>query len=97
MVGLSCVTADELAGGDAARNVEIFGAVLAGETGPLRDIVVLNTAAALVVTEIAGGHARRHRAGCRVDRQRSGTTRARHRAQHRQRGVNDGIRGSASA
>jgi anthranilate phosphoribosyltransferase len=53
MVGLSCVTPDELAGGDAARNVEIFGAVLAGETGPLRDIVLLNTAAALVVTEIA--------------------------------------------
>jgi len=53
MAGLSCVSADELAGGDAARNVEIFGAVLAGERGPLRDIVVLNTAAALVVTEIA--------------------------------------------
>jgi anthranilate phosphoribosyltransferase len=54
MVGLSCAAADELAGGDAARNVEIFAAVLAGETGPLRDIVLLNTAAALVVTEIAG-------------------------------------------
>ena len=54
LVGLSCVEADELAGGDAARNVEIFAAVLAGETGPLRDIVLLNTAAALVVTEIAG-------------------------------------------
>jgi anthranilate phosphoribosyltransferase len=53
IVGLPCVSPDELAGGDAARNVEIFTAVLAGETGPLRDIVVLNPAAALVVTEIA--------------------------------------------
>ena len=53
MVGLSSVVADELAGGDAARNVEIFTAVLKGETGPLRDIVVLNTAAALVISEIA--------------------------------------------
>jgi anthranilate phosphoribosyltransferase len=53
MVGLAIASADELAGGDAARNVEIFAAVLKGETGPLRDIVLLNTAAALVVTEIA--------------------------------------------
>ena len=53
MVGLSCATVDEFAGGDAARNVEIFAAVLAGETGPFRDIVLLNTAAALVVTQIA--------------------------------------------
>ena len=53
MVGLSCATVDELAGGDAARNVEIFAAVLAGETGPFRDFILFNAAAALVLTEIA--------------------------------------------
>jgi anthranilate phosphoribosyltransferase len=53
MVGLARVAADELAGGDAARNVEIFAAVLKGETGPFRDIVMVNAAAALLVSEIA--------------------------------------------
>jgi len=36
-----------LAGGDAARNAEIARAVLAGERGAARDIVVLNAAAAI--------------------------------------------------
>ena len=53
MVGLSRAHPDELAGGDAARDVEIFAAVLKGERGPLRDIVVFNAAAALVVTDTA--------------------------------------------
>jgi len=35
-------------GGDPARNLEIARAVLAGEHGPARDIVLVNTAAALV-------------------------------------------------
>jgi anthranilate phosphoribosyltransferase len=39
---------DDLAGGDVARNREIAQGVLAGETGPQRDIVLVNAAAALV-------------------------------------------------
>lgn len=45
---------DELAGGDAATNVEIFNAILDGsEMGPRRDIVVLNAGASLVVAGLA--------------------------------------------
>jgi anthranilate phosphoribosyltransferase len=40
--------ADDLKGGDKARNLEIANAVLAGERGPQRDIVLVNAAAALV-------------------------------------------------
>jgi len=39
---------DDLKGGDKARNLEIATAVLAGERGPQRDIVLVNAAAALV-------------------------------------------------
>ena len=39
---------ENLKGGDPARNVEIAQAVLAGEHGPPRDIVLVNAAAALV-------------------------------------------------
>jgi anthranilate phosphoribosyltransferase len=38
----------ELAGGDAARNAHITQAVLAGEKGPRRNVVLLNAAAALM-------------------------------------------------
>jgi anthranilate phosphoribosyltransferase len=41
----------ELAGGDADHNAEIVRAVLGGELGPRRDIVLLNAAAALWVVE----------------------------------------------
>jgi anthranilate phosphoribosyltransferase len=41
--------AEALQGGDAARNAAILAAVLGGETGPRRDAVVLNAAAALWV------------------------------------------------
>jgi anthranilate phosphoribosyltransferase len=40
--------ADDLKGGDKARNLEIATAVLAGARGPQRDIVLVNAAAALV-------------------------------------------------
>lgn len=40
-------------GGDAATNAAILRAVLAGETGPRRDIVVLNAAPALVAGGVA--------------------------------------------
>jgi anthranilate phosphoribosyltransferase len=45
--------ADAVRGGDAARNAELARAVLAGERGPHRDIVLLNAAAAVVVAGLA--------------------------------------------
>jgi anthranilate phosphoribosyltransferase len=51
-----------LRGGDAAENAEIVRAVLGGETGPRRDVVLLNAAAALVVS----GRARDLREGARM-------------------------------
>ena len=67
-VGMTRVAPDELAGGDAARNVEIFTAVLKGQSGAWRDIVVINAAAALVVcgiaTDLSDGIAR---AGAAID------------------------------
>jgi anthranilate phosphoribosyltransferase len=41
-------SADNLKGGDKARNLEIATQVLAGERGPQRDVVLVNAAAALV-------------------------------------------------
>ncbi|MGA8869363.1 MAG: anthranilate phosphoribosyltransferase [Candidatus Sulfotelmatobacter sp.] len=38
----------EIAGGDAGENAEIIRAVLSGKKGPHRDVVILNSAAALV-------------------------------------------------
>ena len=46
--GIAAPAPDALRGGDAARNVELTGSVLAGEKGPHRDIVLLNAAAGLV-------------------------------------------------
>jgi anthranilate phosphoribosyltransferase len=40
---------EDLAGGDAAENAAIARAVLAGESGPRRDVVLLNAGAALLV------------------------------------------------
>jgi anthranilate phosphoribosyltransferase len=42
-----------LAGGDAAGNAQVAHQVLAGKHGPVRDIVALNAAAALVVGDVA--------------------------------------------
>ncbi|HXG05183.1 MAG TPA: anthranilate phosphoribosyltransferase [Candidatus Binatia bacterium] len=47
--GLARAPAAALAGGDAARNREIALAVLSGEPGPARDVVLLNAGAALLV------------------------------------------------
>lgn len=44
---------EDLRGGDARQNLRLLFAVLSGEPGPLRDAVVLNAAAALVVAEVA--------------------------------------------
>lgn len=48
---ISRAAPEDLKGGSAAENVEIVEAVLAGKTGPQRDIVALNAAAALVVAD----------------------------------------------
>jgi anthranilate phosphoribosyltransferase len=48
-LGLDLAAPADLKGGDAAANAEATLAVLRGEAGPHRDIVVLNAAAALVV------------------------------------------------
>ena len=47
--GLRPAAIADLAGGDRNRNLEIARAILAGERGPARDIVLANAAAALVV------------------------------------------------
>jgi anthranilate phosphoribosyltransferase len=51
--GLSQASASDLAGGEADENAAMTLAILKGETGPKRDIVLLNAAAAIV----AGGKA----------------------------------------
>ncbi|MGN6129223.1 MAG: anthranilate phosphoribosyltransferase, partial [Nocardioidaceae bacterium] len=47
--GLGGGTSEQLRGGDAAHNAEVVRRVVAGETGPVRDAVVLNAGAALAV------------------------------------------------
>ncbi|HUC30802.1 MAG TPA: anthranilate phosphoribosyltransferase [Candidatus Acidoferrum sp.] len=46
--GMSRATLGDISGGDAAENAEIIRAILNGEKSPRRDVVVLNSAAALV-------------------------------------------------
>jgi anthranilate phosphoribosyltransferase len=53
-VGLPRASIGDLKGGDREENAEIIRALLRGEPGPKRDIVLMNAAAALV----AGGRAR---------------------------------------
>lgn len=52
-LGLVRASLDDLHGADPATNAETTRAILAGEAGPKRDIVLLNAAAALWVTEAA--------------------------------------------
>lgn len=51
---LKHATIDDLLGKDAAYNASVVRAVLAGEEGPVRDIVLLNAAAGLVSFQLAG-------------------------------------------
>jgi len=53
-VGLPRALVDDLRGGDATRNADVVRAVLAGEPGPVRDIVLLNAAAAIAASEGLG-------------------------------------------
>jgi anthranilate phosphoribosyltransferase len=50
-LGIARSSLDDLRGGDAAHNSGVVRAVLAGEPGPVRDIVVLNAAAAVAASE----------------------------------------------
>ena len=52
-LGLKTAPLEALKGGDAAHNAKALRALLEGETGPYRDVVVLNAAAALVATGAA--------------------------------------------
>jgi anthranilate phosphoribosyltransferase len=51
-LGLARAAPEDLRGGDVARNADIVRAVLAGESGPCRDVVLLNVASALQVAGI---------------------------------------------
>jgi anthranilate phosphoribosyltransferase len=51
--GLAIATRADLLGGTAAENAETMRALFDGATGPIRDIVLLNAAAALVVADRA--------------------------------------------
>ncbi|MGE0864380.1 MAG: anthranilate phosphoribosyltransferase [Vicinamibacterales bacterium] len=52
--GLAKATPESLKGGDAATNAAIIRSVLQGVTGPARDVVLLNTGAALFIAGRAG-------------------------------------------
>jgi anthranilate phosphoribosyltransferase len=53
-LGLAKATAEDLRGGDVETNVAIARSVLRGQTGPRRDVVLLNAAAALDVAGAVG-------------------------------------------
>lgn len=72
--GLQTVLADALKGGDADHNARILRGVLDGEEGPQRDVVLLNSAAAMVV----GGLAEDITAGLEVARESIDSGKARH-------------------
>jgi anthranilate phosphoribosyltransferase len=54
-MGVGRAPTSALAGGDAAENAAIIESIFAGETGPRRDVVVLNAGAALVAAGTAAG------------------------------------------
>lgn len=53
-LGIAPARPDDLRGGDVHHNADVVRRVLAGETGPVRDAVLLNAAAALAVYEDPG-------------------------------------------
>ena len=52
-LGISRASAEDLRGGTPPENAKIARRVLDGEKGAVRDVVVLNAAAALVVADVA--------------------------------------------
>jgi anthranilate phosphoribosyltransferase len=53
-VGMTTAAVADLAGGTAAGNAAMIEALLRGERGPRRDIVLLNAGAALLLAGVAG-------------------------------------------
>ena len=53
-LGIARARSGDLAGGDVEANVQIARAVLRGEAGPRRDVVLLNAGAAIEVGGLAG-------------------------------------------
>jgi anthranilate phosphoribosyltransferase len=53
-LGLPRSSVSDLRGGDPAHNASVVRSLLAGETGPVRDIVLLNAAAAIAVADGLG-------------------------------------------
>ena len=53
-LGLARSSLEDLRGGDPAHNASVVRDLLAGETGPIRDIVLLNAAAAMVAADGLG-------------------------------------------
>ena len=49
--GLSRVSLDQIKGGDSDQNARAMAAMLNGQPGPIRDIVLLNAAAALIIAD----------------------------------------------
>ncbi|MFF5917096.1 anthranilate phosphoribosyltransferase [Streptomyces flavochromogenes] len=54
-VGIGLVPVEALRGADASYNADVARRLLAGETGPVRDAVLLNSAAALTALAPGGG------------------------------------------
>jgi len=52
--GVKRAFGEQLLGGDAARNAQIVVGILSGAHGPMRDIVLVNAAAGMVASGIAG-------------------------------------------
>ncbi len=52
-LGIERASPSDLAGGDAAAGARIARAILAGDPGPKRDVVLLNAGAALEVAGVA--------------------------------------------
>jgi anthranilate phosphoribosyltransferase len=52
-VGIPAPRPDQISGGTPQQNAEITTAILRGEAGPRRDLVVINAGAALVAGEMA--------------------------------------------
>jgi anthranilate phosphoribosyltransferase len=73
-VGLKRARPEDLRGGDAATNARALRALLDGETGPYRDIVLLNAGAALLVA----GKAERLQDGVRIAAEVIDSRHARH-------------------
>ena len=52
--GIARSTVDDVRGGDAAENLAIMHRMLAGEKGPVRDIVMFNAASAMFIAGLVG-------------------------------------------